>query len=142
MEPLSVITWISKGATWIRSRLGLVQQQRNNARGAVLRNLSRIHSLVNQVCAGDIRSDSVAGTSFQDFDALVETARQTLNEQSQWVGPEWLRDVERLIGLGKSAITRYRLSQTIRGDSISGQAMNDAHRDCQEFKTLFEKIRG
>ena len=70
-----------------------------------------------------------------------QEAIRKLNEESQWVGKAWVKDVERLMALGRRAVVRFGFSYSHHGP-ISARAMEEASQDCRDFKDLFEKLRG
>ena len=123
--------------------IGIGSRQKRMSRGAVLGALTRFHGLVNEVCAGDSAalSPNVRTAFFSKVDAAYQEAARKLNEESQWVGKIWLRDVERLMALGRSAVIRYDSAYGHEGP-LSAQEMKEARQACQKFKGLFEKIRG
>jgi hypothetical protein len=109
---------VLNAVTWLGDYLGLATRNQRIARGAVLKDLTAFHLRVLQVCGASIEPGSVAGTPLQEFDSM--------SSSSDW---------------GKRAIARYHFARHTEGP-IAAQAMKDATQDCQEYKALFEKIRG
>ena len=132
---------ILNGLTWLGDYFGLASRQTRTSRGAVLGALTRFHGLVNQVCGGFTLTPDVSAAFFSEIDTAYQGAAIKLNEESQWVGKPWLKDAERLMALGRRAVVSYQFAFSHQGP-ISARAMEEARKDCQEFKGLFEKMRG
>jgi hypothetical protein len=135
--------WIAAIASKLLELTGKVGEQERESRGAVLGALTPFHGLVSQVCGGLSLIDSNTRRDFfSQLDAAYRAAAVKLNEESQHVGQQWLKEVDRLMALGRRATIRYDFAYSTTGDRAAVKAIDEARRDCEEFRALYGQIRG
>jgi hypothetical protein len=137
------LEWAASLLPGLLEWLGIESRKTRDSRGAILGALTRFHGLVSQVCGGYSLVTPEVVTAFRsELEAAYQSAAIKVNEESQWVGKAWLNDVDRLMALGRRAVIRYEFAYS-NGDGPSrAKMMDEAHQDCLEFRTLFERLRG